>query len=63
MMAADLLQTIGAEKHGLIWTMAIVVHETCHAVQAHEGRPPGFDHEDECYNEDHRIMRALVQFE
>ena len=50
-------------EHGLIWTVAIVVHETCHAIQSHEGRPPGFDHEDECYNEDHRIMRALVQFE
>jgi hypothetical protein len=50
-------------EHGLIWTVAIVVHETCHAIQFHEGRPSGFDHEDECYNADHRIMRALVQFE
>ena len=50
-------------EHGLIWTAAIVVHETCHARQFHEGRPPGFDLEHECYNEDDRIMRALVQFE
>ena len=50
-------------EHGLIWTTAIVVHETCHARQFHEGRPPGFDLEHECYNEDDRIMRALVQFE
>ena len=50
-------------EHGLIWTVAITVHETCHALQYHEGRPPGFNLEHECYNEDDRIMRALVQFE
>jgi hypothetical protein len=50
-------------EHGLIWTVAIIVHETCHAIQYHEGRPPGFDLEQECYGEDDRIMRALVQFE
>ncbi len=50
-------------EHGLIWTVAILVHETCHAVQFHEGRPPQFDLEQECYAEDDRIMRALVQFE
>ena len=50
-------------EHGLIWTVAIIVHETCHAVQYHEGRPPHFNLEDECYSEDDRIMRALVQFE
>jgi hypothetical protein len=50
-------------EHGLIWTVAIVVHETCHAIQSHEGRPPGFDYEDECYKEDNRIMKALVRFE
>jgi hypothetical protein len=50
-------------EHGLIWTVAIIVHETCHAIQFHEGRPPGFDLEQECYAEDDRILRALVQFE
>ena len=50
-------------EHGLIWTVAIIVHETCHAVQYHEGRPPHTNLEDECYSEDDRIMRALVQFE
>ena len=50
-------------EHGLIWTVAIIVHETCHAIQYHEGRPPGFDLEQECYAEDDRILRALVQFE
>ncbi|HEU4371075.1 MAG TPA: hypothetical protein VFV05_22880 [Methylomirabilota bacterium] len=50
-------------EHGLIWTLAILVHETCHAVQYHEGRPPRFDLEQECYAEDDRILRALVQFE
>ena len=50
-------------EHGLIWTVAIIVHETCHAIQYHGGRPPRFDLEHECYNEDDRIMRALVQFE
>jgi len=50
-------------EHGLIWTIAILVHETCHAIQFHEGRPPSFDLEQECYAEDDRIMRALVQFE
>ena len=50
-------------EHGLIWTIAILVHETCHASQFHEGRPPKFDLEQECYAEDDRIMRGLVQFE
>jgi hypothetical protein len=50
-------------EHGLIWTVAILVHETCHARQFHEGRPPRFDLEQECYAEDDRILRALVQFE
>jgi hypothetical protein len=50
-------------EHGLIWTIAILVHETCHAIQYHEGRPAQFDLEHECYGEDDRIMRALVQFE
>jgi hypothetical protein len=50
-------------ERGLIWTVAILVHETCHAVQYHEGRPPQFDLEHECYGEDDRILRALVQFE
>ena len=50
-------------EHGLIWTIAIIVHETCHAIQYHQGRPPGFDLERECYGDDDRILRALVQFE
>ena len=50
-------------EHGLIWTVAIIVHETCHAIQYHEGRPAQFDLEHECYGEDDRILRALVQFE
>ena len=50
-------------EHGLIWTVGILVHETCHAIQYHEGRPPGFDLEQECYAEGDRILRALVQFE
>lgn len=50
-------------EHGLIWTMAIIVHETCHAIQFHEGRPPQFDLEHECYGQDDRILRALGQFE
>jgi hypothetical protein len=50
-------------EHGLIWTVAILVHETCHARQFHEGRPPKFDLEQECYGEDDRILRSLVQFE
>jgi hypothetical protein len=50
-------------EHGLIWTVAILVHETCHARQFHEGRPPKFDLEQECYGEDDRILRTLVQFE
>ena len=40
-----------------------LVHETCHAIQFHEGRPAQFDLEHECYGEDDRILRALVQFE
>jgi hypothetical protein len=29
----------------------------------YEGRPPQFDLERECYGEDDRMLRALVQFE
>jgi len=47
-------------EHGLIWTVAILVHETCHAIQYHEGRPPGFDLEQECYAEDDRILRTAA---
>jgi hypothetical protein len=50
-------------ERGLIWTIAIIVHETCHAIQFHEGRPAQFDLEHECYAEDDRILRSLVQFE
>jgi hypothetical protein len=50
-------------EHGLIWTIAIIVHETCHAIQYHEGRPAQFNLEQECYAEDDRILRTLVQFE
>ena len=50
-------------EHGLIWTVAIIVHETCHASQYHQGRSPGFDLEGECHAEDDRILRALVQVE
>jgi len=50
-------------EHGVIWTVGIIVHETCHAIQFHEGRPRGWNLEDECYKEDDRILRALVQFE
>jgi len=50
-------------EHGVIWTVGIIVHETCHAIQFHEGRPPNWNLEDECYKEDDRILRALVQFE
>jgi hypothetical protein len=50
-------------EDGLIWTIALLVHETCHAIQYHEGRPPQFDLERECYGEDDRILRTLVQFE
>ena len=50
-------------ENGLIWTVGIIVHETCHAIQFQEGRPPGHDLETECYREDDRILRALVRFE
>jgi hypothetical protein len=48
-------------EHGLQWTVAVIVHETCHAIQFHEGRPPGHDFERECYGEDDRILRSLVR--
>jgi hypothetical protein len=50
-------------EHGLIWTVGIIVHETCHAIQYHQGRPPNWDLETECYREDDRILRTLVRFE
>ena len=50
-------------ENGLISTVGIIVHETCHAIQFQEGRPAGHDLETECYREDDRILRALVRFE
>lgn len=43
----------------LAWTAAIIVHETCHDIQAKEGRPPS---EEECYSQDHDVLQKLVQY-
>lgn len=43
----------------LTQTIAVMVHETCHAIQHHEGRPL---EEQECYEEDQRILQELVVY-
>ena len=40
------------------WTVAIIVHETCHAIQTSEGR--GMD-EGECYAAGDRILGTIVE--
>jgi hypothetical protein len=43
----------------LAWTAAVIVHETCHAVQAKEGR--GLD-ENECYTKGGEVLESLTRY-
>jgi|GEM_PF-1867363 len=46
------------ENNDPSYTAAIIVHETCHAIQYDEGRING-DRETECYREDQRFFREI----
>ena len=51
---------VSTENGALLWTVAVIVHETCHAMQFDQRRVMS---QDECYRENDRILRTLVQFE
>jgi hypothetical protein len=46
------------ENNDPSYTAAIIVHETCHAIQRAENRTSG-DRETECYNEHERFLREI----
>ena len=46
------------EESTIAFTVGVIVHETCHAMQYDQGRPGD---ENECYKEDDRLMRKIVQ--
>ncbi|MEA2007045.1 MAG: hypothetical protein U9O20_02705 [Patescibacteria group bacterium] len=49
---------ISTSQRDLAWTAAIIMHETCHAIQYREHR--ALD-EDECYEVDDRTIKQLMQ--
>jgi hypothetical protein len=51
--------TVSTAKDDLLTAMAVILHETCHAIQEKEGRELG---EVECYMEDDRLLRKIVAF-
>lgn len=51
---------IGTETGSLIMTAAVIVHETCHAIQFHENRQMV---EEECQAADERVVVHLAQIE
>lgn len=50
---------VSTSQRSLAWTVGVLVHETCHAIQHRESR--GFD-EQECYKADDRILREIIEF-
>ena len=50
---------VSTSQRTLAWTIAVIVHETCHAIQFQEGRTL---EERECYAADDRILKKLVEF-
>ncbi len=53
------LITVSTNPGNTAATAAVIVHETCHAVQFHENRK--FD-ENECHTEDDRVLKAIVDY-
>lgn len=49
---------ISTAQGNVLWTAGVLVHETCHAMQYAESRPPS---EQECYQADDRVLRLLTQ--
>lgn len=50
---------ISTSNRDLVWTSAIIMHETCHAIQYQEKRPLS---EDECYLVDDKTIKTLMQY-
>ena len=50
---------ISTSNRDLVWTAAIIMHETCHVIQYQEGRPLS---EDECYHVDDSTIKTLMQY-
>ncbi len=50
---------VSTSQRTLAWTVGVIVHETCHAIQFQEGRPMN---ERECYAADDMILKKLVEF-
>lgn len=49
---------ISTSQRDLAWTAAIIMHETCHAIQYSEGRNLN---EEECYKVDDKTIKTLMQ--
>lgn len=49
---------VSTTKNNLPAAILVIVHETCHAIQFQEGRPLN---EGECYKEDDRVIREMVE--
>lgn len=50
---------ISTSRNTVAWTAAIIVHETCHAMQNAQRRDSD---ETECYAADGRILESIIQF-
>ncbi|OGI24404.1 MAG: hypothetical protein A2194_04995 [Candidatus Moranbacteria bacterium RIFOXYA1_FULL_44_8] len=50
---------VSTSKDDLVTTMAVIVHEACHAIQNKEGRPLS---ETECYQADDMLLREIIIF-
>lgn len=51
--------TVSSSGRKLLSSAAIIVHETCHAMQDNENRPAS---EEECYRANDKTLRTLVEF-
>jgi hypothetical protein len=51
--------TVSTAKNDIEYAMAVIVHETCHAIQEKEDR--SLD-EGECHEADDRLLRKIVKF-
>src|SRR3989339_607709 len=50
---------VSTSQRSLSWSAAVIAHETCHVIQAKEGK--AFD-ETECYREDSEVLKQLIEF-
>lgn len=50
---------VNASNRDLIWNAEVLIHETCHSMQGNESRPFS---EEECYDENERLRRLIVEY-